>query len=237
MDAESTTFRHATGGEGMIAAILPKIRFLGWAALRGAVWPLLWLLCAPSLGHGDVVESYVRKYQVIELSAVQTANVGSYEHLIRSFSAISYFRPRYKVSPDFIRALMLAESGGDTFAVSEKKALGLCQLLYPTAQVAARELLAKGLRFEHVSVERLRRLKPEDLFDPAVNILLTCYLISKYNKAYDGRLDLVVAAWNAGQGSIFNGKPPEYPETLDLIGKVNGYFLAFLKQRRGRQAG
>ncbi|WP_306547227.1 lytic transglycosylase domain-containing protein [Desulfobulbus sp.] len=221
----------------MLEAILKNIRWMYWAMMRNAVWSLLCLLCAPTSGHGDVVESYVRKYQVIELSAVQKANVSSYEHLIHSFSAISYFRPRYKVSPDFIRALMLAESGGDTFAVSEKNALGLCQLLYPTAKVAARELLAKGLRFEHVSVERLRRLQPDDLFDPAVNILLTCYLISKYNKAYDGRLDLVVAAWNAGQGSIFNGKPPDYPETLDLIGKVNGYFLAFLKQRRGRQAG
>jgi len=121
--------------------------------------------------------------------------------------------------------------------VSEKKALGLCRLLYPTAQVAARELLAKGLRFEHVSVERLRRLQPEELFDPAVNILLACYLISKYNKAHNGSPDMVVAAWNAGQGSISNGKVPEYPETLDLIGKVNGYFLAFLKQGRGKQAG
>ncbi len=195
------------------------------------------MLLAPPVGQAAAVGSYVSKYQGVEVSRTQAANVGAYEHLIRYFSSISYCKPRHKVSPDFISALMLAESGGDPFAVSEKEAIGLCQLLYPTARMAARELLAKGIEVRYVSKSRLRDLQPVDLFDPAVNILLTCYLISKYNLAYNGRLDLVVAAWNAGQGAILDGRPPQYPETLDLIGKVNGYLLAFLKQKNGRSGG
>lgn len=202
---------------------------------RLAGWGLLCVLAGLSLfpctGHGGAMDAYLRKYLRVELSGSQRATISTHEQLIGYFTSLSYFRPGYKVNPDFVRALMLAESGGDQFAVSPKNALGLCQLLYPTARDAARELLATGIRVRFVSERRLRGLQPIDLFDPAVNILLTCYLIAKYNHAYNGRLDLVVAAWNAGQGSILNGRPPKYPETLELIGKVNGYLLAFRKQR------
>ncbi|MGI6656182.1 MAG: lytic transglycosylase domain-containing protein [Desulfobulbus sp.] len=198
---------------------------------RGVMWALVLVLLVPVHCQGTAVDPYVRKYLDVELSRTQQARITSHEHLIRYFSSLSYFRPRYKVDPDFIRALMLAESGGNPFAVSPKNALGLCQLLHPTAQAAARELADRGIAVRYVSAQRLRNLRPIDLFDPAVNILLTCYLVAKYNQAYNGRLDLVVAAWNAGQGSISNGRPPKYPETLDLIGKVNGYMLAFRKQK------
>nr|WP_321465067.1 lytic transglycosylase domain-containing protein [uncultured Desulfobulbus sp.] len=185
----------------------------------------------PVPGHGNSIELYLKKYGDVELSSHQRERVKNHEYLIKYFSSLSYVRRGYTVNPDFIRALMLAESGGDQFAVSEKEALGLCQLLYSTAKQAAQEFLAKGIEVRYVSRERLQTLQPIDLFDPAINILLTCSLIAKYNHAYDGRLDLVVSAWNAGQGSITNGKPPKYPETLDLIGKINGYLLAFHKQR------
>lgn len=205
--------------------------------IRTPVWLLLLTILFPFDGHGNTIDTYVRKYLTVELSRTQTANVNTYEHLIRYFSALCYVRPRHAINPDFIRALILAESGGNPFAVSEKNALGLCQLLYPTAQKAAKELADNGLRVHYVSSARLQTLQPDDLFDPAVNILLACYLISKYNYAYEGKLELVVSAWNAGQGSILNGRPPGYPETLDLIGKVNGYLLAFRKQRRERPTG
>lgn len=212
-------------GQGMKRSGRRGEKLAGWAlALSLLVNGLL-----PGSGHGRPVDPYLRKYLAVELSATQTATLKKHEYLIRYFSSVSYFRPGYTVNPNFVQALMLAESGGDQFAVSEKNALGLCQLLYPTAKDAAREFLATDIRVRFVSRKRLRTLQPIDLFDPAVNILLTCFLIAKYNHAYDGRLDLVVAAWNAGQGSIFNGRPPRYPETLELIGKVNGYLLAFRK--------
>lgn len=184
--------------------------------------------------YGGLADPYVRKYRSVGLSAAEVNSVAGYDNLVVYFSSITYFRPRHTVSPDFIRALILAESGGNPKAVSVKNALGLCQILYPTAKAAAGELLEAGGRFNHVSAERLRHLQPEDLFDPAVNILIACYLIAKYNVRYNGRLDLVVSAWNAGEGAILNNCPPRYPETLDLIGRVNGYLLAFLNIRRIR---
>ena len=201
-----------------------------WAVVWMQVWLIVGLSLFPQRSYGSSVKIYVKKYLGVELSTHQRRTIVKQDYLIKYFSSLSYTRPGYRVNPDFIRALMLAESGGDQFAVSGKNALGLCQLLPTTAAEAAREFLAKGISVRYVSNERLRDLQPIDLFDPAINILLTCYLIDKYNQVYDGRLDLVVAAWNAGQGSILNGNPPEYKQTLDLIGKVNGYLWAFQKQ-------
>ncbi len=83
-------------------------------------------------------------------------------------------------------------------------------------------------------MKALKNFKEDDLFDPATNILLTCYLISKYNFRYNGKLDLVISAWNAGEniGSLKIGKPAPYSETHNLIGKVNGYYLYLLKLKK-----
>ena len=80
---------------------------------------------------------------------------------------------------------------------------------------------------------KLKDLQPDDLYDPATNILLACYLISKYNHDYNGQLELVVAAWNAGRNSITDDlQPPNYQETLNLIGKINGYYIYLLDKKK-----
>ncbi|MBM9538695.1 lytic transglycosylase domain-containing protein [Desulfobulbus alkaliphilus] len=175
------------------------------------------------------LENHLRKYSQVRISQAQLAALKEFDDLIRYFSGIAYHRPHHTVSADFIRALILAESNGNPLAISTKNARGLSQIIPATGQQAAAELARGPLTFHHVSRDRLRNLSAADLHDPAVNILLACYLIAKYNTMYDGRLDLVVAAWNAGPGSIVDQNPPRYRETLDLIGKVNGYYLFFLQ--------
>lgn len=154
-----------------------------------------------------------------------------YKHLIDYFSSLQYIQPRHYVNSDFLAALIIAESAVENSAHSNKDARGLTQILYPTGKQAAQELAETGYHFRYVNQQQLRNLQPNDLHDPAINLLLACYLIAKYNAKYQGRIDLVVSAWNAGGGSIVNNSPPLYEETLDLIGKVNGYFLALQKQR------
>ena len=119
-------------------------------------------------------------------------------------------------------------------AVSEKNARGLGQILYPTGSQAGKELAKSLTFFRHVSKNKLDSLREEDLLDPAINILLTCYLIAKYNYRFDGRLDLVVSAWNAGENteSLSFGQHAPYRETEDLIGKINAYYIYLLKTRK-----
>ncbi len=187
----------------------------------------------PNSSHADL-SSAVEKHKNEKITNEQLLKLRKYNHLIRYFSGFSFFRPRYKVSPDFIRALILAESNCNTFAVSPKNAIGLGQIIHSTAKKAARDLYNTRITFRYINVAKLKNLRKEDLFDPAINILLTCYLISKYNYRFNGRLDLVVSAWNAGENvdSLKIGLPAPYSETHNLIGRVNAYYLHLLKLRR-----
>lgn len=179
--------------------------------------------------HCTDLASYIRKYERLEVSEQQMAALADHNHLIDYFASLPYIQPRHRVNADFIRALILAESNANPLAVSPKQALGLGQILYPTGRKAARELLRQHDSFRHVSSDRLRDLEPADLHDPAINILLTCYLVAKYNKRYGGRLDLVVSAWNAGEGSVIGRQPAGYTETLELIARINAYFISLQK--------
>ncbi len=175
----------------------------------------------------------VQKHKNSGLTEEEIRKLVSYDHLIRYFSNFAYFVPRHKVHPDFIRALIVAESGVNPKAVSSKKALGLGQILLSTGQQAGKELFQSKIEFKYASKSRLKNLTRTDLFDPAINILLTCYLISKYNYKFKGKLDLVISAWNAGENtpSLSYGRHAPYQETENLIGKVNGYYTYLLKNK------
>ena len=203
----------------------------GSKKLTPTVFIILALLVIPSPGvaASGQLSSYIQKYRQVTLHDSVHQRLSDYDEMIEYFTSLHYFVPRHRVNADFLRALIIAESSVDQRATSPKDARGLTQIIYETGQRAARELIGRQFPFRYVNMAKLKNLHPQDLYDPAINILIASFLISKYNHKYDGRLDLVVAAWNAGEGAIRNNQPPPYRETLDLIGKVNGYYLALLK--------
>ncbi len=179
------------------------------------------------------LDSSVKKYENSHVSQNDIEKLARYDHLIRYFSSFSYFVPKHKVSPNFIRALILAESGANAQAVSNKNALGLGQILFTTGKQAAEILAQSSTHFQYVSKKQLEEFNPKDLFNPAINILITCYLVAKYNYKFDGKLHLVVSAWNAGENteSLSYGQHAPYKETEDLIGKINAYYVYLLKHK------
>lgn len=174
------------------------------------------------------------KYRDLEVSNVALERLSPYNNLINQYAKYSFFKRNHKVSPDFIRALILAESSANPRAVSSKGAMGLGQIMYATGKQAAIELSKTNYNFPNLNRKKLSQLKEKDLFDPAVNILLTCYLISKYNYKFNGRLELVISAWNAGEyhKELNKGRAVPYKETQDLIGKVNGYYVDLLQKQK-----
>lgn len=195
------------------------------------------LLFIPVSGQSELASS-INKYKDVKLSSERLHRIGRYSGLIEYFTSFTFFQPRHKVSPDFIRALILAESDAKPGAISSKNAIGLGQIIPSTGIEAGRELSKGTVDFHNVSRARLSNLTKEDLFDPAVNILLTCYLIAKYNYKFNGQIHLVLSAWNAGENikELKQGKHAPYQETLELIGKVNGYYLCLLQQNKTRLA-
>lgn len=190
-------------------------------------------ICPSELAARSDLHNYVRQYQSTAISQKALSRIQKYDHLISYFTQFSYFRPKHKVSPDFIKALILAESGGNPNAISSKDALGLGQIILTTGKSAGAELSKSKTHFRYVPKSTLENITRKDLFDPATNILLTCYLIAKYNYKFDGKLELVLSAWNAGEytSSLTVGQHAPYRETKDLIGKVNGYYIYLLKQK------
>jgi soluble lytic murein transglycosylase len=100
------------------------------------------------------------------------------------------FTPR---SDQIEKALMLSiirqESAFDPSAVSSAEAMGLMQLIYPTAKDVGKEL---NIRF-----------RKEDLVrNPKLNLTFGCHHLSKVVEQYDGSYILAAAAYNAGPGNV-----------------------------------
>jgi len=190
------------------------------------------LFCAPCFA--SQLNQSIQKYENLEVSPLAMKRLVPYNKLIDKYAQYTFFRRHHKISPDFIRALILAESSANPKAVSPKGAMGLGQIMFSTGKQAALELSRSKFNFPGLNRQKLYHLQKEDLFDPAVNILLTCYLISKYNYKFNGRLELVLSAWNAGEyhKELKKGQPVSYKETHNLIGKVNGYYIDLLQKRK-----
>ncbi|MFP7755535.1 hypothetical protein ACLG6S_12975 [Thermodesulfobacteriota bacterium B35] len=78
------------------------------------------LMPAPPTAARASLRTYVKKYSSIEVSVQQIRRLRRYDHLIEYFSSFSFFQPRHKVNPDFIRALILAESDGNPGPAPER---------------------------------------------------------------------------------------------------------------------
>lgn len=64
------------------------------------------------------------------------------------------------------------------------------------------------------------------LYDPATNINAGAKLLKQLWTQYNGRFDLVLAAYNAGPGAVakYGNTVPPYRETRDYVVKVQGHY-------------
>ncbi|MGD9345049.1 MAG: lytic transglycosylase domain-containing protein [Candidatus Aminicenantes bacterium] len=128
-----------------------------------------------------------------------------YDDLIRSIAQ------KYRVEHKLIHSIIRAESNYDRFAVSPKGALGLMQLMPATA-------IQYGVK---------------NVFNPKENIEGGVKYLKDLIKLYNGKTDLVLAAYNAGQEAVkkYKGIPP-YKETRNYISKIMnryGYDKDYIK--------
>lgn len=110
---------------------------------------------------------------------------------------------------ELLQALIATESGFDTFAVSPKGAVGLMQLMPPTA--------------ERYGVKADKKTPIEKkLTDPKTNIKAGASYLRDLIKMFPGQLELAVAAYNAGEGAVqrAGNKIPNYPETKNYVKTV-----------------
>ena len=136
----------------------------------------------------------VPEYHVVLRDPVpQDRKVVPWREIARSEAA------RKNLDPLLVKAVIQVESGENPEALSSKGAMGLMQLMPGTA----------------------RALGVSDPFKPRDNVVGGVKYLSQMVERFRGRLDLALAAYNAGPTAVdrFHGIPP-YTETRNYVTKV-----------------
>jgi len=110
----------------------------------------LLLLCVLLLGAlmvADPVQASVEKKEPTRDQLIQLYTLEPY---IRYFTSLTYGPNQARVSPAYMKALILTESAGDLYAHSSKGARGLTQILPSTARRVVRELAAEGYNYLYI---------------------------------------------------------------------------------------
>ncbi|MBU1351598.1 MAG: lytic transglycosylase domain-containing protein [Gammaproteobacteria bacterium] len=129
------------------------------------------------------------------------------KHHLRAASTL------HGVDYELLQAVIAAESGFDATAVSPKGAVGLMQVMPATAS-----------RFG-VSSDAKRTVE-QKLADPAVNVHTGARYLRHLLDLFPGRMDLAVAAYNAGEGAVqrAGNQIPAYKETQNYVRTVLGLY-------------
>ncbi|WP_404977229.1 MULTISPECIES: lytic transglycosylase domain-containing protein [unclassified Acidovorax] len=130
---------------------------------------------------------------------------------------------------ELLQAVIATESGFDALAVSPRGAVGLMQVMPATA--------------ERFGVARApRRTIEQQLADPATNVAAGARYLRHLIDLFEGRLDLALAAYNAGEGAVRRAgdRIPAYRETQNYVKSVLGLYALLkppLAQPAARAAG
>ncbi len=137
-----------------------------------------------------------------------------YELTVKKYARV------YDVPQELVFSVIKAESNYDETAKSSKGAIGLMQIMEPTGRWAA-DKMGKEEFSEYL------------LYDPVINIQIGCFYLSYLMNLYEGNLENVLAAYNAGPANVNkwlnnkeyskNGKVLEkipFEETNDYVKKV-----------------
>ena len=130
------------------------------------------------------------------------------KHLLREASLT------YGIDYELLQALIATESGFNTQAVSPKGAVGLMQLIPPTAA-------RYGVKADKNSPIE------QKLTDPKTNIRAGSTYLRDLIRMFPGKIELAIAAYNAGEGAVqrAGNKIPNYPETRNYVKNVMQLYI------------
>lgn len=137
-------------------------------------------------------------------------NIALVDPIIRQIAAAQ------NVDPALVKAVMAVESGFNPSAVSPKGAIGLMQVIPDT-----------GVRFG-IAADK-RRSVEQKLTDPRLNISAGVRYLSWLQGQFPNNLELVLAAYNAGEGAVarYNNQIPPFPETRQYVSTVMEFYRIY----------
>jgi len=111
------------------------------------------------------------------------------------------------IDPYLAAAVGLQESGWNPLAVSSAGARGLLQVMPDVGAELARRL-------------RLTGYKPDDLFDPAINVKLGCRHLADYLRRFGGSEAKALAAFNGGPARVERWSVPASLEEERFVERI-----------------
>ena len=139
--------------------------------------------------------SYIKSSEFDKILEQETENLNQSEKTYNLEAIFKEASETYGISEDLLKAIAYNESRFQPGVTSSAGAMGIMQLMPDTAQ-------AMGV---------------EDAYDPYQNIMGGAKLLRYLSDLYDGNTSLMIAAYNAGTGTVakYGGVPP--------IESVNNY--------------
>ena len=139
----------------------------------------------------------------VQRRLLNSPNLARFEATIRKHAST------HGVDVNLVKAVMAAESGFNSSAISPKNAMGLMQVIPPTAA-----------RYG---------VTAEQLMNPERNIYAGVRYLRDLSRMFQGRPDLIIAAYNAGEGAVYkyNRRIPPYAETQNYVRTVMQYYQVY----------
>lgn len=130
----------------------------------------------------------------------------------------------YGVDIELLKAVIAVESGFNDKAVSPRGALGLMQITPETAD-------------RYATRQEAQQPAAERLMDPRINVLTGARMLDDLLRRF-GSIDVALAAWNAGEGTVrkSGGKMPDIPETQAHVHLVLELYWTLLQNNMQRGA-
>jgi soluble lytic murein transglycosylase-like protein len=155
----------------------------------------------------DALDNAGGMRQRLVRAVLQHPNVPTVEPLIRQAAS------KHGIDPALVKAVIAAESGFNPQAVSPKGAIGLMQVIPDT-----------GARYGVTG--DARRTVAQKLADPKTNIITGVRYLSDLLRMFSGNLELVLAAYNAGEGAVqkHGNDIPPYAETQNYVKTVLQFY-------------
>ncbi len=130
----------------------------------------------------------------------------------------------YSVDAELLKAVIAVESAFNAKAVSPRGALGLMQMTPESAD-------------RYATADEARKPAAERMLDARINIHTGARMLADLTRRFD-RIDVALAAWNAGEGTVrrHGGGMPPIDETRAHVHLVMELYWALLQDSQSRRA-
>ena len=142
---------------------------------------------------------------------IRTNKLKGEQYIVRYENIINRASKKFGIDAQLIKAIIMAESSFNPYAISKSGAKGLMQLMPVTAN----------------------DMRVENPFDPEDNILGGTKYLSMLLKRFNNDKKLALAAYNAGPKTVDdNNSIPQNPQVREFVDKVMRYYTEFQNKRK-----